>query len=117
MTTPEKVKKENPHYTLIQKQDPIRFPRISGVMAAVVGYIVGTTYIEPTIAEVSVTSDGFVLARPEGDVGAPHFLGRYADLLRNWLRLLATAGLSTPEFIEAQALFAAKVGFFGRPTA
>jgi len=99
MNTPQKLKKENPRYTLVQKLDPTRFPQMSGVMAAIVGFVVGATFIEPTIAEINVTSDGFVLARPEGDVVAPHFLGRYADLLRNWLCLLATAGLTTTELI------------------
>jgi hypothetical protein len=117
MNTPQQLKKHNPRYTLIQKLDPIRFPQMSGVMAALVGYVVGATFIEPTIAEIAVTSDGFVLARPEGHVGAAQFLGRYADLLRKWLRLIAAARLTNAEFMEAQALFAAKIGFFGQATA
>lgn len=48
-----------------------------------------------------------MLARPEGNPGASQFLGSYADVLRNWLRLIAAAGLSRREFIEAQCLFAA----------
>jgi hypothetical protein len=106
------IKKENPHYTLVQKLDPIR-SKMSGVMAVVVGFVLGTTFIEPAITEIAVTSDGFVLARPEGGEGAPHFLGRYPELLRSWSRLIATAGLTAPEFMEAPALFAAKIGFFG----
>src|SRR4051812_11337088 len=50
--------------------------------------------------------------RVGGDSGASHFLGSYADVLRNWLRLIAAAGLSQREFIEAQCLFAERVGFF-----
>lgn len=90
---------------------------MSDVMAALVGYVLGTTFVEPTIAELAVTSDGFVLAQPEGNAGVPHYLGRYADVLRNWLHLLAAAGLTNSEFMEAQARFAAKVGFFGPITA
>ena len=114
MDTPEQLKKNNPRYTLVQKLDPIRFPHMPGVLAVIVGYVVGTTFIEPTLAEITVTSDGFVLAKSEAGVGVPHYIGRYADLLRDWLRLIAMAGLTTSEFIEAQALFAEKVGFFGR---
>lgn len=55
-----------------------------------------------------MTSDGFVLARTEGEVSAKRFIGSYPDLLQNWLRLVGTAGLSKREFIEARASFAAK---------
>ena len=74
MNARQKIKKENPHYTLVQKLHPIR-SKMSGVMAVVVGFVLGTTFIEPAIAEIAVTSDGFVLARPEGGEGAPHFWG------------------------------------------
>ncbi len=113
MSTPHRLTKENPHYNLIQKLDPIRFPKMPGVMAAIVGYVLSTTFIEPAIAELAVTSDGFVLAQPEGHAGAPHYLGRYADLLRNWSRLLAAAGLTLAERIEAECLFASRIGYFG----
>jgi len=73
--------------------------------------------VEPPIAEIFVSQDGIVLARPEGVPGASHFLGSYPDVMRNWLRLIATAGLSQREFIVAQCLFAAKVGFFGLTSA
>jgi len=113
MNTSHKSKKENAHYRLIQKLDPIRFPQMSGMMAAIVGFVLDVTFIEPRLAELTVTSDGFVLGAEEGAVGAPHFLGRYADVLKNWLRLLAAAQLTKQEFIEAQSLFATRIGFFG----
>jgi hypothetical protein len=69
-----------------------------GVAAAFVGFVLDTTFVELCI-------------------GASHFLGSYADVLRNWLRLMAAAELSRREFIEAQCLFAAKVGLFGPTSA
>ena len=56
-------------------------------------------------------------SRADGEVSANHFIGRYPDLLRNWLRLIAAAELTTRELIEAQAAFAAKIGFLGREIA
>jgi hypothetical protein len=102
---------------LVQKLRPSRFPGMSGVMAAIVGFVLGARFCDPSIAEIAVTSDGRVLARAEGEHGANRFIGNYVDLLRNWLSLVAAAGLSQREFIEAQSLFAAKIGFFGPPSA
>lgn len=51
------------------------------------------------------------------DSGADHFIGHYADLLRNWYSLLAVAGLTKIERLEAEVLFAAKVGIYGTPMA
>jgi hypothetical protein len=112
MSTRPKNRK-NPHYTLVQKLDPVNFPPMSGLMAAIVGYVLGVTFIEPRIVEIAVTTDGFVLARPEGDLGSPHYLGRYADLLRGWSRLVRASGLTQSERIEAECLFASKIGYFG----
>ena len=86
-------------------------------MAGIVGFIVQAQFTDPEIAEIAVTSDGFVLVRADGEVSANHFIGSYPDLLRNWLRLITAAELSTRELIEAQAAFAAKIGFFGREIA
>jgi hypothetical protein len=116
MNTPQQAR-HSLHYRLIQKLDPSRFPRMSGVMAALVGFVLDTAFVEPRIAEIFVSQDGVVLARPEGEPGASHFLGNYVDVLRNWLSLIAAAGLSQRELIEAQCLFAAKVGFFGPTSA
>jgi hypothetical protein len=116
MNTPQQAR-ASLQYGLVQKLDPCRFPRMSGVMAGLVGFVLDTTFVEPRIAEIFVSQDGIVLARPEGDSGASHFLGSYNDVLRNWLRLIAAAGLSQREFIEAHCLFAAKVGFFGPTSA
>ena len=55
--------------------------------------------------------------RTVGEDSKLHIIGSYKDLLRNWMSLLAAAGLTSSELVEAQALFAAKIGFFGEATA
>jgi hypothetical protein len=102
------------HGALAQKLHPNRFPRMPGVMAAVVGFVLGARFSNPSIVEIVVTSDGSVLARVHGEIGANHFIGRHEDLTRNWFVLMAAAGLTTQEWIEAAGLFAAKIGYFGR---
>lgn len=103
------------HSALAHKLHPNRFPR--GVMAAIVGFVLDTRLSNPLIAEVVVTSDGFVLAWVHGEIGTNHLVGRHADLARNWFGLMAATGLTTQEWIEAAALFAAKIGYFGRAIA
>ena len=78
-------------------------------MAAIVGFVLDRRFSKTAIAEIIVTSDGFLLARAEGEVGANHFIGSHAELMRNWLALIAAAGLTTHEWIEAAALFAANM--------
>jgi len=56
-------------------------------MAAIVGYILGERFAGPAISELVVTSDGFVLALAEGEVGANDLIGEEADLNRNLLTL------------------------------
>jgi hypothetical protein len=60
---------------LVTKLRPDRFTAMSGKMAAVVGYILDERFSEPSISELVVTTDGFVLAQHEGDVGANDMLG------------------------------------------
>jgi hypothetical protein len=43
---------------------------MSGRMAAIVAFLIDAQVTRPTIAEIVVTSDGFVLAGVEDDVGA-----------------------------------------------
>ena len=80
---------------LIAKLRPDRFTAMSGKMAAIVGYILDERFSEPAISELVVTSDGFVLAQAEGEVGANEMLGSEVDLNRNLLELIAAAGLTT----------------------
>ena len=99
---------------LFCKLNPSRFPRMSSVMAAIVGHLLDAPLGDPRIVEIAVTSDGFVLGRT--DEGASHFIGNYGDLLRNWSGLLSVAGLTATERYEADILFAEKIGHFGATT-
>jgi hypothetical protein len=115
MNTPQQPISAYTLKALVHKLRPSRFPGMSGAMAAMVGYVLGARFAEPSITQIAVTSDRVVLARAAGEPSAKRFIGNYNDLLRNWLRLVADAGLSQREFMEAQCLFASKVGFFGTP--
>ena len=96
--------------SLIEKLHPRRFPNMSGKMSAIVGHLIGIEATEPMIETLFVTSDGFVLAEHCGDIGANVFIGSYADLLSNWVRLLdATYDLTPNERRQAEVLFANKV--------
>jgi hypothetical protein len=85
---------------LAEKLRPDRFTAMTGKMAAIVGYILDERWTEPAISEVVVTSDGFVLAESEGQVGANDMIGTEADLNRNLLTLLDAAGLTEEEARE-----------------
>lgn len=85
---------------LVAKLRPDRFTAMSGKMAAIVGYILNERFSDPAISELVVTSDGFVLAQAEGEVGADEMLGSEVDLNRNLLELIAAAGLTTAEVQE-----------------
>jgi hypothetical protein len=87
--------------TLTDRLHPKRFPRMSGKMAAIVGYILGENWSKPRIAEMVVTSDGWVLARNKGHIGFDTIIGTLADLERNWNNLLRAAGLTSEEQQEA----------------
>jgi hypothetical protein len=102
------------HKTLLQKLHPQRFPRMSSLMAAILGFVLDAQFSRPPITEIVVTSDGFVLVRTDEESSANHLIGTYAELAQNWLNLMEAAGLTTRERMEAAALFAAKIGFFGR---
>jgi hypothetical protein len=89
-------KKSLPEPTVLRnlraKLNPSRFPRMSPVMGAIVGFVVAAPFGDPPIAEIVIVHDGAVLARPEGTVKA-QIIGCYDDLIRNWQALSACAGL------------------------
>jgi hypothetical protein len=97
-----------------EKLHPKRFPKMSGHMVAIVAFLIDLQVTRPTIVAIVVTSDGFVLAGADDDVGTNCFIGTYSDLVRNWLALIAVAGLIRDERIAADTLFASKIGYFGR---
>jgi hypothetical protein len=82
---------------------------MSGVMAAMVGYLLSETFTAPAIAAIFVTSDGFILARHEGDIGYDNFIGSEANLRRNWVSLLEAADLTNEERSEATSLYNLRV--------
>lgn len=104
--------------TLGEKLDPRRFSSMSAKMAAIVAYILGEEAVhttDPAIAELILTSDGVILARNEGDIGANDFIGSVEDFNRNWGLLVRVAEL-TPEEIEyVHVLIDRRITNFGRP--
>jgi hypothetical protein len=98
---------------LARKLNPRRFPGMPPFLAALTGFVIGAEFFTPRITAVEVTGSGTVLARVDGDAAERRVLGRYPDILRSWLRLISRAGFSPREFMEAQYLFAEKVGFPG----
>ena len=102
---------------LKHKLSPICFPNMTPLMAAIVGHLLDLRIGHPAIEEIVVTSDGFVLARAEKEAGANHFIGNYGDLIRNWFGLLDVAGLTVIQRVEAAAILAANVGYFGPASA
>ena len=95
-----------------EKLHPGCFVGMSGKMAAIVAYISDEVYTDPAIAELVVTSDGFVLVEHVGEVGANDMIGCESDLLRNWNNLLDVAVLTPEERIEAEAAYQAHVHSF-----
>ena len=96
--------------TLAQKLHPGRFPGMSGKMAAIVGYVLGEEWTEPTIPSLSITSDGFVVTMDD-------FIGEASDLDRNVGNLLGVAGLTDEEQAEWDRLYRMKVEDWRRPGA
>ena len=97
---------------LARKLHPYRHPQMSGLMSAIVGFVIEAPFGVPRIVEITVTPDRFILARPEGEVSLVP-VGRYEDLLFAWSALLSAARLTNIERIEAQSLFAHRIGFLG----
>lgn len=91
--------------SMIAKLHPNRFTNMSPMMAAIVGCIVGEKYTEPAIAELVVTSDGFVLGRHYDDCGCNEFIGAESDFQKNWTSLLDAAGLTAQERMQSEALY------------
>lgn len=67
--------------------------RVSPKFRAILGCMLRREWTNPVIAELVVTSDGFLLGRHAGDCGFNAFLGDYSDLLRNVEGLAECVGL------------------------
>jgi hypothetical protein len=82
---------------------------MSPMMAAVVGYVVGESFTDPEIAEITVSEvEGIVYFRKAGAVGFDG-LQSLDDLRNNWNRLLDVAGLTPEERRKAVNLFVERV--------
>lgn len=67
-----------------QKLNPARFPGMSPLMAAVVGYVLGESFTEPTIAELAVSEqENLAYIRQEGAIGFEG-IQSLEDLRSNW---------------------------------
>ena len=98
---------------LARKLNPARFPGMPPALAALTGFILGAEFCMPYITAVVISDSGTVLARMHSDTDSRRVLGSYSAVLRNWMRLISRAGLTSHEFMEVQCLFAQKIGFFG----
>lgn len=95
---------------LRQKLHPSRL-RLSGMMRALVDYVTGERFTAPWIAEISITSDGFVVVKPEGESGLLHdeFFGTADDLYRNYEGVLRTVEVDPEETFEFCRLYNRRV--------
>jgi hypothetical protein len=78
-------------------------------MAAIVGYVLDQDWTSPALAELAITSDGFVLGRRRDDIGCNEWIGSVADLERNVRNLLDAAELDSAERTEWGHRYTAKV--------
>lgn len=95
--------------TLTEKLHPARFSEMSPLMAAIVGFVLGESFTEPTIAEIAISEqESRVYIRQEGASG---FEGIQSldDLRHNWNQLLDAAELTDDERRKAVRLFNQKV--------
>lgn len=94
---------------LAKKLNPNRFTAMSGKMSAIVAYILGEHWTDPAISDMAISSDGFLLAQHEGDIGLNDFMGAASDLERNCRNLIAVAELTEDEQAEWQRLYKARI--------
>src|SRR6266851_8300892 len=85
---------------LRQKFHPSRYPQMSGLMAAIIGFVVDAPFGNPRISDIIVTPDGFVFARVQGKTSSVP-VGHYDDLIRG-CSLLEGARLTRAERMEAE---------------
>jgi hypothetical protein len=95
--------------SLKSKLNPRRFPGMSPFMAAVVGFVLGDSFTEPDIAQITVSeAENLVYIRRAGAVGFDG-IESLKDMRDNWNRLLDAAGLTPEERREAVQLFNSRV--------
>lgn len=84
--------------TINQKLHPARFDNMSPRMAAIVGYYIDESWVEPSINSMAITSDGFIMAAVGEDIGANSILGSASDLSHNLSVLFEAAELTDDEY-------------------
>jgi hypothetical protein len=70
---------------------------ISGILAALLGCLLGEDWTVPSIAELRITSDRDLMARFEGPIDDEHFLGTERELIHNIHRVAQLAKLDGDE--------------------
>lgn len=94
---------------LKRKLHPSRFPEMSPLMAAIVGFVLGESFTDPEIAEITVSeAENLVYIRKVGGTGFDG-LQSLEDLRNNWNQLMDAAGLTDDERGQAVRLFGEKV--------
>lgn len=94
---------------LAQKLHPDRFTEMSPFMAAIVAYVLGESWTDPAVAEITVSeAEDLVYIRKVGDVGFDG-IQSLTDLRNNFNRLLDAASLTPDERHEAVRLFTERV--------
>ncbi|AUB80316.1 hypothetical protein [Candidatus Thiodictyon syntrophicum] len=96
--------------TLPDKLSPTRFPNMSLQLAAILGFVLERQFTTPALAELVVTPDGHVLARPKGEPGPLAHIAAEADLRANLRRLGMAAGLDDAEWSEYAGLVSQRLG-------
>jgi hypothetical protein len=96
--------------SLHRKLDPRRFHWMNPTMIGLVGYVLGVNFGIPVIDLVVVVYNGAIVAKGQGS-SKPHSIGKYDDLVEAWRCLLRSSGLTRLEWMTAEALFAAKIGY------
>jgi hypothetical protein len=94
---------------LQRKLDPALFRNMSLHMASILGFLFERDYTTPALAELVVTPDGHVLARPEGG-SAPADLASAVELRANLARLGMSAGLDGAEWKAFGGLVRRRLG-------
>lgn len=84
---------------LERKLDPRRFTAMSGKLAALLAFILGTDRwtSEPRIVEACYDSGGNIMVRHDGEVGMEWFGGTADELCSNLTRLFRVAELTKAE--------------------
>ena len=100
---------------LAAKLHPSNFTAMSGKMAAIVAYLLGERWTEPSIGELIVTSDRIVMARDSGDIGANRIIGSSDDLWRNLSNLARAAELTKPQRAALERLVRERIVWPSRP--